>query len=614
MILESLLNQFESDWANAPLREKNFDINKISDKNIVISGNSMLARALIVTFLVANDKKKLNNKIICAFDGQEDLFDISIFSERNDFECINYNDFLCNVDIWLETNFLLSDDFESVTDFSYLFTKADCIVKLLSSNNIQRFLLLSDVCVYGELPKGVLVSEKEYGNIDYLDFDIKTVTMQAIENMFVSAAQQYNFEYTILRTPLIICDFSNSENIKLLIENIAVKKPFDIENNNVKMSYISINDLLTAVFCVLINSKSNSVFNVAFDSAVTSNELFTICEELFDDCKVSLADKGIHITGCSVNNTSLKKLGWIPLLDIKDALLISKHAYLNTDEVFMFPDAYDGKLEAIQKILLGFLKEVDRICQKHDIKYFLGGGTLLGAVRHKGFIPWDDDADVMMLREDYDKFLEVLSKELPDNLSYQTYKGKEKNHFPFTKIRINNTVLSTEFTSRFDYLNQGIFLDILAQDKTSNNKFISKIHMHATGSLRWLVLNKWRGTPVDARSKVSSCIANALKKILPMSVLEWAQHKMMALYKNKKSDYLFDSMGRNISNGRFPIKWLEKAIWIDFEDTKLPVPVEYDKYLTYLYGNYMEMIPVSKRHVSHEIIQIDLGEYENYSH
>ena len=74
----------------------------------------------------------------------------------------------------------------------------------------------------------------------------------------------------------------------------------------------------------------------------------------------------------------------------------------------------------------------------------------------------------------------------------------------------------------------------------------------------------------------------------------------------------FDSMGRNVSRGAFPAEWLDEAIWVDFENAKLPIPKEYDKYLKYLYGDYMEMIPVSERHVSHDIKQIDLGEYAGY--
>lgn len=124
------------------------------------------------------------------------------------------------------------------------------------------------------------------------------------------------------------------------------------------------------------------------------------------------------------------------MVNYKDALLISGHEVMDDDSIFMFSDSYDGKLNDIQQILLGFLLEVDRICKKHNIKYFLGGGSLLGAVRHKGFIPWDDDADVMMLRKDYDRFLSVLPSELPNYLFAQTQKNEKDSHFPFTKLRI----------------------------------------------------------------------------------------------------------------------------------------------------------------------------------
>ena len=255
---------------------------------------------------------------------------------------------------------------------------------------------------------------------------------------------------------------------------------------------------------------------------------------------------------------------------------------MNDNSVFMFSDSYDGKLNDIQQILLGFLLEVDRICKKHNIKYFLGGGSLLGAVRHKGFIPWDDDADVMMLRKDYDRFLSVLPSELPNYLFAQTQENEKDSHFPFTKLRINNA-------------------------------FLRKIHMKATASSRWLVLDKWRGTSVNANSRFSSLCANILRKIFPLGFLQKVQNKLISLHKNMKNPkYLFDSMGRNVSKGAFPAEWLDEAIWVDFENAKLPIPKEYDKYLKYLYGDYMEMIPVSERHVSHDIKQIDLGEYAGY--
>lgn len=609
MLLESKLNEYEYDWASAVFREKNLNLNKISDMTIVVSGSSMLARAIIIAFLFANDKKKLGNRIYLVSDNYKEVEFLSYFSDRNDFKAFNFFDFKQYVDIWIEADCLSYDNVYSAKTPISLFENADKLVNLLSTVKPKNFILLSDTAVYGSLPKGFAASECEY----FSDDSLITSMVRCVENLFVSAACQYGFDYQIIRKAMLLSALSDSKNINNLVDNIAVGNSFNIKKSNKKLSYISINDFITALFYVIIYGKKNTVFNASADKPVTLNELFVVVDELFEDCEVSLSDNGLELFGCAVKNDKLKKLGWSAQLDVKDALLIAKHERLNNNQVFMFEDAYDGKLSAIQNVLLAFLLEVDRICKKHNIKYFLGGGSLLGAIRHKGFIPWDDDADVMMLREDYDKFLKVLPNELSDKFSYQSYKSKEPNHFPFTKIRINNTILSTEFTSGFDYLHQGIFLDVLAQDKTSNNKIISKIHMRLTAAFRWLVLDKWRGKPVKGRSKASSFVANVLKAVLPMSFLEFMQNKLMVLYKDKKDcKYLYDSMGRNIGNGAFPAQWLDEAIWVDFENTKMPVPKEYDKYLTYLYGDYMNMIPVSKRHVSHDIVQIDLGEYNSF--
>ena len=90
-------------------------------------------------------------------------------------------------------------------------------------------------------------------------------------------------------------------------------------------------------------------------------------------------------------------------------------------------------------IQLEMLKEVKRICEEHDIKYFLDSGTLLGAIRHKGFIPWDDDLDVAFIREEYNKFLNVASKELDNRFFLQTWNNDNEYALPFSKIRMNNT-------------------------------------------------------------------------------------------------------------------------------------------------------------------------------
>jgi len=102
------------------------------------------------------------------------------------------------------------------------------------------------------------------------------------------------------------------------------------------------------------------------------------------------------------------------------------------DDTYETLDA--DRLKTLQKILLATLLELDRVCRKNNIKYFLAGGTLLGAIRHHGFIPWDDDVDVMMLREDYEKFLRVAENDLSDRLFLQ-----RANYNPYTRLRVNGT-------------------------------------------------------------------------------------------------------------------------------------------------------------------------------
>lgn len=610
MLLKSVLNQFERDWAEAPMRDKNLDLSKFNNKSIIVSGSSGIARAIVISLLSVNDKLNSNNTIY-AFCKEEANDNFALLSNRNDFSLCNAESLLpANADLFIETRFIeeKTNDINKAKDMLHLCFNQE---KIISCINPSKVVLLSDNSVYGRLKSGFVISENENGCIECNDNYLSTMVMQSAENTYFSAANQYGFDVSVLRCSAIISDFSNSDFVNNIVKAISENQSLKIDNSNLKVSYIYINDLLTALFYVMLKGE-NTAYNACSDNSTVSNaELAVIINELFENAEFSVCENGLVPNGCAVCNTKLKQLGFVPCIDIKDALLIAVHAYKNSDEVFMFPDAYDGKLYTIQNILLGFLLEIDRICKKHNIKYFLAGGTLLGAVRHKGFIPWDDDADVMMLREDYDKFLKVLPYELPHNFAIQN--DEKTSHFPFTKIRINDTVFSTEFSSRFDDIHNGIFFDVLAQDQTSNNKLIRKLHMHATASTRWLVLDKWRGTKVNAKSKISSFVANLLKTIFPLSFLEKLQNALMSQFKNKKNTkYLFDSMGRNITRGEFPKQWLEEAVYVDFENVKLPIPKEYDKYLSYLYGDYMEMIPVSLRHVSHDIIRMDLGEYSEY--
>lgn len=601
MPLKNKLNQYELDAALAVLRDKNLPLDGLKSKTIAVSGGSELQKSIIYSLLFLNEEKDLGIKVISVGASIPTLYD-------DDFFTVAEPDELGDVDLFIEAGFLR---YEGETDsriFAGNIDRATKTAALLSRIKAGRVILLSSAACCGSPKSEMTLSESEYADADFSLNNITAVMYQCIENIFAGAAHTSGFELVTLRAAALIAPFGGTEIGEKLLYPVIKGEKLAFAPHGHKTSFVYINDLLTAV-CYGALRCGPEVYNVSGpDSGMSALMLAAVSEELFGSDN-DISDDGIRVHGCSVNCDKLKKLGYTPLINDKDALLIAQNALSGSDRVFMFSDSYDGKLSAVQSVLLGFLKEVDRICRKHDIKYFLGGGTLLGAVRHKGFIPWDDDADVMMLREDYERFLSVLPGELPSYITDQN--TDPDSHFAFTKLRLDDTVLSTEFSARFD-IHNGVFLDVLAQDKTSDNKLARKLHMKMTAQLRWLVLNKWRRTPMDANNRFVSFIGDIIKAIMPLKALESMQNRMMTRYRGKQTRYLYDSMGRNVERGAYPIEWLDEAVYVDFEDAKLPIPKKWEEYLTYLYGDYMSMIPVSERHVSHDIVRMDLGRFINY--
>jgi lipopolysaccharide cholinephosphotransferase len=220
----------------------------------------------------------------------------------------------------------------------------------------------------------------------------------------------------------------------------------------------------------------------------------------------------------------------------------------------------------------------------------------------------------MMLREDYDKFQQVVQQELPGNIFMQIPSTEKGNYNPFTKLRINNTMFATEFTGHFMDMHNGIFFDVLSHDRTGRHKWSQKLHLMATMLTRSVVFNKWGDTDIKGGGAhpVICKIVDHVKYLIPMKLALRAQNFCLEFFKNKDTGYLYDGMGRNLKRGSFPAEWLDEVVYVDFEGYQFPVPKEYDKYLTYLYGDYMQMIPVSQRRTSHSIVLMDLGEYSDF--
>lgn len=166
---------------------------------------------------------------------------------------------------------------------------------------------------------------------------------------------------------------------------------------------------------------------------------------------------------------------------------------------------YKSEINELQKIQLSMLKDFDAVCQRHRISYQLFSGTALGAVRHKGFIPWDDDIDVVVLREDYKRFFNSASKELDSNKYYVQRELSE--HWPmfFSKLRLNGTTYIEKYHSHDARIHQGIYIDIFPCDCTVMPKFVSNSAALFTAAEKPLtILTRQASTlPITSRVRLS---------------------------------------------------------------------------------------------------------------
>lgn len=264
-------------------------------------------------------------------------------------------------------------------------------------------------------------------------------------------------------------------------------------------------------------------------------------------------------------------------------------------------------LQEHQAALLQLLQEFDRVCKKLNIGYVLFAGTMLGAVRHKGFIPWDDDVDILMLREDYDRFLREADTVLDGQRFFLQKEFSE--HWPmfFSKLRLNGTTCLEKFHPKDPLIHQGVYMDIFPCDNAAATGFGRKLQFFASKIVIAKALHA-RGYETDSGLKK---LFMGLCRLLPGKVF-----RKIAVSGKADSPVVhsFFAAASSYEKNVFPRSCFTDTCAAEFCGGQYPISSSYDELLTLLYGDYTQLPPPEKRLCKRHAILVDLEHsYETYT-
>ena len=410
-----------------------------------------------------------------------------------------------------------------------------------------------------------------------------------------------NDGYTGIRS---ICEKVNSEKRITVYQDDAYKE----------FSAVSVPDAINAIFTVIRKGRNFNTYN-AKSFSFTQEYIKTYLFNLTNDYGVQL-EYAPPLTSITKKHYSclscgkLESLGYSPVTDRDSSLRYAFMSHL--DERFdilqkYVNDQYDGKLEYIKKIELYALSEIDSICREYGIRYFLSGGSMLGAVRHRGMIPWDDDIDIAMLREDFEVFKKKSKGMFSENFKYQSFTNRDGYHFFFDKLTNKNTYFATRYSDEFEML-KGISLDIFVFDKTADTPFRQKAHYKRLMLLRRIMNVRWKNRARKDKMYFLSKILLPFIRIFSMDTYSKMYDKATRAYEHKNTQFVLPPATDEKYVGSMPLKWFDKVIPVRFENIDTFIPAGYDGYLKLWYGkNYMDILPICERESSHDFYRLDLG-------
>lgn len=274
----------------------------------------------------------------------------------------------------------------------------------------------------------------------------------------------------------------------------------------------------------------------------------------------------------------------------------------------MFEDVKE--LQAKEFVLL---KELRRICDANDITYFLAYGTLIGAVRHHGFIPWDDDVDVCMNYPDYIKFKEACKTQLGSDFFLQTDETDPNAGLSYYKLRLNNTTLIIDYLANRD-MHHGINIDIYPVYNVPDN-FIQRRLQYCASAVYMLFES---GQVPENHGGKMALLSKLLLKVFQGNLRGWIKthcHNYMAKFEGKHTKMkamLFGNL--DVCRHLYPAEVFSESVMMQFEGEPFSAPVGYDTYLSSFYGDYMKMPPIEEQGVKLDhIVKISTDEpFEKY--
>lgn len=262
--------------------------------------------------------------------------------------------------------------------------------------------------------------------------------------------------------------------------------------------------------------------------------------------------------------------------------------------------------EEIHGRLLTMAKDFHQICVDNNLKYYMLGGTMLGAVRHKGFIPWDDDMDFGMPREDYDRFISISHRILPEHYELRFYKNAANSPMHYAKFIDNRTTLIE--TSYTNYV-EGLYIDIFPLDGAGSGSCSDRIRAKRILWKQILIMN-------HCTTREKTGLRKLLKKYAQMRNLDSLHasvEKLMTAKKLSESTLIANYLGAWAEKEIMPKEVMGTPRLYSFEDTEFYGSNNADAYLTSLYGDYMKLPPKEKQVFKHNYFYLNYNlPYRDY--